>query len=183
MADPFRTDTPKVAGGERPPMTIEVWPYDPETDRDELWRLKRAFELELANETGGDEKRTAYAGKLTDEYRDRYLAWVERCLADEPRAVSLATVDGEAVGYVFVLPERLSMIWDAAVLNEIYVDPDRRGTGVADALLETAVAVAESQNLPLDRLVLDVDPDNERAYDFYRRHGFEPWGEMVARRL
>ena len=164
-------------------MTVEVWPYDPETDRDALWRLKRGFELELGSETGGEDKQTAYEGKLTAGYRERYLEWVEHCLADDPQAVSLARVDDDLVGYVFVLPDRLSMIWDAAVLNEIYVEPDHRGTGVADALVETAVAVAREQDLPLDRLVLDVDPDNERAYDFYRRHGFESWGEMVATQL
>ena len=164
-------------------MTVEVWPYDPVTDRDALWRLKRAFELELGSETGGDGKQTAYQGKLTEGYRERYLDWVECCQEDEPQAVSLARVEGDLVGYVFVLPDRLSMIWDAAILNEVYVEPDHRGTGVADALIETAVAVAREQDIPLDRLVLDVDPDNERAYDFYRRHGFESWGEMVATQL
>lgn len=164
-------------------MTRRVRPYDQNDDRETLWRLKRGFELELGTETGSDDKRTAYEEKLTDDYRDRYLEWVERCVDDEPRAVSLATVDDEAVGYAFVLPEHLSMIWDAAVLNEIYVVESARGTGVADDLIEEAVAVARSQRLPLDRLVLDVDPDNERAYGFYRRHGFEPWGEMVAREL
>lgn len=164
-------------------MSIEVRPYDPETDRAALWERKRAFELELGSETGSADKQAAYEGKVTDAYRDRYLAWVERCLADEPRAVTLATVDGTPAGYVFVLPESLSLIWDAGVLNELYVDPAHRGDGVADALIDAAVDVVSEQDLPLDRLVLDVDPDNERAYGFYRRHGFEPWGEMVARKL
>jgi GNAT superfamily N-acetyltransferase len=57
------------------------------------------------------------------------------------------------------------------------------GTGGADAPLNTAVELAREQDLPLERLLLDVDPDNERAAAFYRRHGFEPWGEVVAREL
>lgn len=164
-------------------MTEEVRPYDPETDRAALWAFKRAFERELGIETGDGDKRERYEGKLTNAYRDRYLAWVERCLDDEARAVLLADADAEPAGYAFVLPERLSMIWDAAVLNELYVAPDQRGTDVADALIESAIDVARSQDLPLDRLVLDVDPDNERAYRFYERHGFTSWGEMVARDL
>ena len=75
------------------------------------------------------------------------------------------------------------MIWDAAVLNEIFVAPEHRGGGVADDLMHAALALASDQDLPLDRLVLDVDPANERAKGFYDRHGFEPWGEMVARPL
>ena len=42
---------------------------------------------------------------------------------------------------------------------------------------------ARAQDLPLDRLVLDVDAENGRAYSFYRRHGFESWGEMGAKEL
>lgn len=87
----------------------------------------------------------------------------------------------EVVGYVFLLPESLAYVWDAAVVNEIYVRPAHRGTGTADELLDAGLAVARDQSLPLDRLVLDVDRSNERARAFYERHGFEHWGEMLAR--
>ncbi|WP_128476236.1 GNAT family N-acetyltransferase [Halorussus pelagicus] len=91
--------------------------------------------------------------------------------------------DPALAGYVFVLPQQLAMIWDAAVLNEIYVRPEFRGTDLADDLMNAAVELAEDQDLPLDRLVLDVDRKNDRAQAFYDRHGFEHWGEMVARKL
>lgn len=163
-------------------------PYDPgdEADRTALWELKAAFETDLAAGTGGDEKAARYDAKLTDDYRRRWLSWVDRCVADDERCVVVAEGDGGgdgAVGYVFVLPERLSFVWDAAVVNELYVDPEHRGTDVADALLESGVDLARDQDLPLDRLLLDVDPENERASAFYERFGFEPWGEIVARDL
>lgn len=63
----------------------------------------------------------------------------------------------------------------------MYVDPDHRGTDVADALMEAALSVAREQSLPMDRIVLDVDRANERARAFYDRWGFEHWGEMVVR--
>lgn len=161
---------------------MEIRPYDPPTDREALWALKRAFELELGAGTGTDEKQAVYEAKLTDDYRDRYLEWVDRCLAANPRSVMVAGTDG-LVGYVFVLPDTMAMIWDAAVLNEIYVEPGHRGSGIADDLMEAALEIAAGQSLPLDRLVLDVDPANERAVAFYERHGFSHWGELVARPL
>jgi GNAT superfamily N-acetyltransferase len=173
--------------------------YEP-GDAAALWELKRAFELELGAGTGGGDKRARYEAKLTPDYRDRYLDWVGRCHGDEPGCLWVADADadagadsgatagsdgpgeaGDLAGYAFLLPESLAMIWDAAVLNEIYVRPTARGTGLADDLLAAVVEHARGQALPLDRLVLDVDPGNGRARRFYERHGFEPWGEMVAR--
>ncbi|SNZ15918.1 Acetyltransferase (GNAT) family protein [Natronoarchaeum philippinense] len=167
--------------------------YEHPDDADALWELKRAFERELGASTGGDDKAAAYEAKLDGEYRQRYREWVGDCVANDAGCIHVAEGDGDAAasaaagdalaGYVFVLPEELTMIWDAAVLNEIYVREPYRGTGVADDLLDAAVETAERQDLPLDRLVLDVDPGNERARAFYRRHGFETWGELVARSL
>lgn len=159
-----------------------VRPYH-EDDAEDLWTLKRAFELELGTGTGDDGKAASYRDKLDDAYRERYLDWVDRCVSNDKRCVQVAEHDRAAAGYVFVLPERLAHIWDAAVVNEIYVREPHRGTGVADDLLDAALSVAREQDLPLDRLVLDVDPDNERAQAFYERRGFEVWGEMVARNL
>lgn len=160
---------------------MDLRPYEP-ADDDELWTLKRAFERGLGAGTGSEKKEATYEAKLTDDYRDRYLEWVRRCVADDLRCVTVAE-DGPLVGYAFVLPERLAMVWDAAVLNELYVAPEYRGTGIADDLLAAACALAREQDLPLNRLVLDVDPENARARAFYDRHGFASWGEMVAKRL
>ena len=174
---------------------IGLRPYDPGSDRAALWTMKTDFETALGD-AGGDAKAATYADKLTETYRERWLAWVDRCVADRAACVTVAErqeVDGseaerdrgegDLVGYVFILPERLAFVWDAGVVNELYVAPAYRGTGVADDLLATAVDVARRQELPLDRLLLDVDPDDARAAAFYERHGFEPWGEILARPL
>ena len=167
---------------ERGRPTGMVRPYD-DGDAEALWAQKHAFESGLGTGTGGDEKAELYAAKLTDDYRADWLAWVDDCVAEDERCVQIAERDGEVVGYVFVLPESMRFVWDAAVLNEIHVSPDSRGTGVADELMEAAVAFARDMDLPLDRLVLDVDRENDRARAFYERHGFAHWGEMVARTL
>ena len=155
-----------------------IRPYDSATDA--LWPLKRAFETGLG-ESGGEAKAEAYDAKLTDDYRERWLDWVARCASGDDGCVQVAERDGDLVGYAFLLPESLCFVWDAAVLNEIYVEPAFRGTGVADDLMDAVLAVAGGQDLPLDRIVLDVDRENERAQAFYERYGFEHWGELVAR--
>lgn len=160
---------------------MDVRPYDLDRDRAGLWALKRAFELELGG--GDDDRAEAYAGKLTEGYRERYLDWVAGCVDESPDCLAVAAIDDELVGYAFLLPESLAMIWDAAVLNEIYVAPAHRGSGLADRLLAAVLEVAETQALPMDRVVLDVSPANDRAVAFYERHGFEPWGDLVAREL
>ncbi|NEU56100.1 N-acetyltransferase [Halorussus sp. MSC15.2] len=191
---------------------VRLREYDPDRDPRDLWDLKRGFELGLGTGTGDDDKRETYEAKLTEEYGERYLDWVFWCTKHDPRCVTVAAVEPDRTtadgatpdeanadeatgdraseegtpalaGYVFVLPQQLAMIWDAAVLNEIYVRPEYRGTGVADDLMDAAVEFAAEQDLPLDRLVLDVDRENDRAAAFYERHGFEHWGEMVARKL
>ena len=173
-----------------------VRPYR-DSDANALWELKRGFETGLGAGTGGDEKQAAYESKLTEAYRERWLDWVDKCVAEDERCVQVAeheSASGDAdetasadagalAGYAFVLPESMAFVWDAAVLNEVFVRPEHRGTGVADDLLEAALSVARDQNLPLDRMVLDVDQRNERARAFYERHGFSHWGEMVAREL
>jgi ribosomal protein S18 acetylase RimI-like enzyme len=189
------------AMSEQADVDVPTRPYDPESDREALWELKRGFELGIGEGTGDDEKAAVYEGKLTQKYRERWLAWVDRCVDEDPECVvvaedagSTATIDGvtagsaaersdELVGYAFVLPESLSFVWDAAVLNEIFVREAHRGAGLADDLMDAAIATARDQDLPLDRLVLDVDRENDRARDFYDRHGFDHWGEMVARPL
>ncbi|POG55807.1 GNAT family N-acetyltransferase [Haloferax marisrubri] len=184
------------------PDGVEVRPYEP-GDADAFWELKRGFELGIGEGTGDDDKLSKYEAKLTDDYRERYLSWVERCATDDPGCVVVAEAvsddehgaggddnaddsdggDAHLVGYAFALPEEMTFIWDAAVLNELFLDADYRGTGVADKLMEAVLDHARSQDLPLDRIVLDVDEANDRARAFYDRYGFDHWGELVARDL
>lgn len=162
---------------------MDVRPYDADRDRDALWELKREFELGLGEGTGEDDKKHRYDAKLTDDYREEYLEWVGRCLTEDRRSIQVAERDENVVGYVFVLPDNLAYIWDGAVLNEVFVDPEYRGTGISDDLMEAALAYARDMDLPLDRMVLDVDRENDRAQAFYERWDFDHWGEMVARDL
>ncbi|WP_363464985.1 GNAT family N-acetyltransferase [Halogeometricum borinquense] len=167
---------------EKPMTDATIRPYEAD-DATDLWELKQGFELGIGENTGPVDKGETYEGKLTDDYRTRWLDWVDRCVSTDESSVTVAATADGLVGYAFVLPESLSFIWDAAVLNEIFVASEYRGTGVADDLMDAAIECAREQDLPLDRMVLDVDRENDRAQAFYERYGFEHWGEMVARDL
>jgi ribosomal protein S18 acetylase RimI-like enzyme len=160
---------------------MDIRAYDPAADAEAFWELKAAFERELGA-GGGEEKAETYEGKLTEQYREDFLSWAAWCVEHDPGCIVVADADG-LVGYVFMLPEQFAFIWDSAVLNELYVAPVHRGTGLVDDLVEAGLDVARGQHLPLSRVVLDVDRENERAYAVYDRHGFEHWAELVERGL
>jgi ribosomal protein S18 acetylase RimI-like enzyme len=63
-----------------------------------------------------------------------------------------------------------------ALLISVYVAPEYRGLGLADALL-TACCDAASRDLRADVLELGVHEDNTRALSFYQRNGFTLTGE------
>lgn len=90
--------------------------------------------------------------------------------------------DGVWTGSVVVLVERAGEAdflghvgeWDQAHLVGVFVRPEHRGSGVTDALFETALAWAWETGL--DRVRLFVHEKNGRAEAFYRRVGFVPTG-------
>jgi len=76
----------------------------------------------------------------------------------------VAIVDGRVVGHVGVAvpaPGRMPQV------TRLFVDPDARGRGVADALLAEAEAVA-----PGTHLRLDVTEETPAAWRLYERRGW-----------
>ena len=82
-----------------------------------------------------------------------------------------ARLEGELVGVAVI-----SFLWTlehggpAAWLDEVYVDPTRRGRGIGQQLIEAAMQVArDSGCIALD---LEVDAGHEAAERLYERMGF-----------
>ncbi|WP_405635925.1 GNAT family N-acetyltransferase [Streptomyces sp. NBC_01178] len=70
---------------------------------------------------------------------------------------------------------------DQAHLVAVFVRPEVRGTGVAEALFQEAVAWAWSLSSPrMERVRLYVHEKNPRAAAFYRKFGFAPSGRRIA---
>ncbi|MFC4551438.1 MULTISPECIES: GNAT family N-acetyltransferase [Halorussus] len=95
---------------------------------------------------------------------------------DEESADSGASEpSGDAiVGFVMFTVESSYYDQDVTrgVVQNIHVDPDRRGGGVGTALLAAAERALADRGV--DIVALEVMADNEAARRFYRRRGYRP---------
>lgn len=98
-------------------------------------------------------------------------AWSEALVregvtGDLPTVHYLVARDGQAVvGYAVA-----SVVGDLAELQRIAVDPARRRTGIATALLDAVLDLARTGGA--HRLLLEVREDNAGARGFYAATGF-----------
>lgn len=66
-------------------------------------------------------------------------------------------------------------------VNDIYVVPERRGSGLAQALLRAAEDHLASTGIT--RVRINVLAANAMARRAYEKHGFEPYEVMYEKRL
>ena len=104
---------------------------------------------------------------------DDHLLGMARALLREPQLEGvqfLARSGGEPVGFATVL-----WTWSTlaaariGVLNDLYVAPQARGSGAAEALIRAGVDRCREHGA--SRLSWQTAPDNERAIAFYDRIG------------
>lgn len=95
----------------------------------------------------------------------------DRITRDES-VVLLARADGAAVGFAQVYPAfsstALAPLW---ILNDLFVAPAARGSGVVDELLATVEELAREAGAVT--VELSTAHTNERAQAVYDRHGFQ----------
>lgn len=97
-----------------------------------------------------------------------------REIADRGIATTLALEDGQCVGFTqmtLAKPHPHVHAQHPAELNRIYVVAERQGVGVAQALMQEALANAAAAGA--DCLWLGVWEHNPKAMAFYRKFGFE----------
>jgi ribosomal protein S18 acetylase RimI-like enzyme len=97
-------------------------------------------------------------------------------LTDPSFTVRIAEQDGVAVGFAKVGPPGLpfEVSGPTAELRQLYVLKPWHGSGVAQALMDWAMAEARQRGA--GQLFLSVFVDNHRAQRFYARYGFEAVG-------
>ncbi|MCW2751067.1 MAG: family N-acetyltransferase [Aeromicrobium sp.] len=95
----------------------------------------------------------------------------ERLTRDESIVLLARNDDGSTVGLTQIYPlfssTQLTRIW---LLNDLFVDPDARGTGAVDALLDTAATLAKEAGVTA--IELATAHTNLRAQAVYDRSGY-----------
>jgi len=82
-------------------------------------------------------------------------------------------VDGKLEGFLGFTALRNPKIAHKGVLWGMFVRPTARGTGLAKAMIETALDHARGK---VEQVLVSVISDNARARRFYEKMGFEPYG-------
>ncbi len=87
--------------------------------------------------------------------------------------------DGGLLGYCTLGPQDLGVELEEKswVLRQLYLDEAAKGSGLAQALMQHAVAEARARQV--DNLYLTVWVENHRARRFYDTHGFEEVGQYA----
>jgi diamine N-acetyltransferase len=97
-------------------------------------------------------------------------------IADPQTRYRLALRDSRIVGYCKMGAVDMDVdATDALELHRLYVDRDTKGAGVAQTLMNEALAWAKGKGAKA--MYLSVWENNARAQAFYKRYGFEHVGE------
>jgi GNAT superfamily N-acetyltransferase len=142
-------------------------------DLADLSRLWAHAVSELEGQRGGG----PLAGTLT---RDDLAGWLTAALADPDRRLYLGFVDGHAVG--------LGSLWadrdrpdPLGQLELVFVEPDFRKIGVAEAMVD--LAMAQCQEWGMTGIDAPALPGNRNAKSFFEVHGFQARLLIMHRRL
>jgi GNAT superfamily N-acetyltransferase len=116
----------------------------------------------------------AYCEFYETEPKDEGIRKMFEILITDPSqgAVFIARADGTAVGFA-TLDWKWSSLKGARIgyLEDLFVDPDARGKGIADALIE--VCAGRCRELGMPAMSWQTAPDNLRAQQVYNRTGAE----------
>ena len=131
-------------------------------DDAEIFRAIRLEALELHPETFQATYESA-ADLHLDAFRQRLRQY----------ALFGGFMGGKLRGFVGFYPLKNPKISHKGIMWGMYVEEEARGTGLAEAMVETVLDYARDK---VEQIILSVLADNERAKRFYEKMGFEPYG-------
>jgi GNAT superfamily N-acetyltransferase len=149
-------EEPVAAGPRQLAEGVEIRPARTE-EIEEMMPLIRAYCEFYETEPNDEGIRTMFETLITDPSEG---------------AVFIARVDGKAVGFA-TLDWKWSSLKGAKIgyLEDLFVDPDARGKGIADALIE--LCAGRCRELGMPAMSWQTAPDNHRAQQVYNRTGAE----------
>ncbi len=102
-------------------------------------------------------------------------------LADDDQLVVVGTFDGFVLGYASTRLERLNDGGLLGVIDDVFVEPDGRGVGIGEAMLEVVLAWCRGRGcLGVDALAL---PGNRATKNFFESFGLVARAIVVHRSL
>jgi ribosomal protein S18 acetylase RimI-like enzyme len=111
--------------------------------------------------------------EATPQTQHGYASYLRSQLANPDIVMLVAERGGEVLGYTFAGVEGydyMELRGPAGVLYDIVVDPEHRGHGIGQALLEATLAELKTRGAP--RVLLSTAERNEVAQRLFARAGF-----------
>jgi ribosomal protein S18 acetylase RimI-like enzyme len=118
---------------------------------------------------------------------EAYVDRLQQEVAAQSGAILIAEDGGRFLGLVACVVAQDDVVQETAdsnvygYISDIYVVPERRGSGLAQALLRAAEAHLEPTGV--SRVRINVLAANARARRAYEKYGFEPYEVMYEKRL
>ncbi len=136
-------------------------------------------DAQVLSDLGGTTFYHTFRPYNTEEDITQYIAkaYASRVILDNLRNKSIAYYiafhQGKPVGYIKLIHDAVygSVTKGAIELEKIYILSDYFGSGLAQQLMNQAIA--HSQTEGFSTLFLGVWQENERAVGFYKKNGFE----------
>lgn len=105
--------------------------------------------------------------------------FIEDRLRNQDSVIFLASVDGEALGFMQLYPSFASLSMAPSwILNDLFVDPAARGHGIGEALMEAARALGASNGAA--EIFLQTARSNSTAQRLYERLGYQRDDEFLV---
>lgn len=146
-----------------------------EADIEHVATLARQAIEELRHQKGGAlwAVREARAEPLEDSLR--------AAMADDVHLVLVGTLDDCPIGYAVAHLEHVRDDRPLAVIDDLYVEPDARGVGVGEALMDTLIEWARRHHCRgIDGFTL---PGSRHTKNFFEAHGLTARAILVHRDL
>jgi GNAT superfamily N-acetyltransferase len=122
----------------------------------------------------------AYSPRLVADWERRWRSYLAN---GQERLILIGRSEGEAVGLMTARIQRSAGVYDEqfGFLEDAYVEPEHRGSGLAQTMLERTESWVRSKGV--DLLRLNVHARNEVGVHFWEKTGFEPMMQIVTKTL